>query len=305
MPEENYDIIIIGGGPAGLTSAIYTSRADFETLVVDKGDRLLEKAEAIENYFGFPESISGKEILERGRRQAEKFGTEIVEEEALIVKMENEEYVVETTDKDYRGEGLILAPGIQHQKPSIEGLKDLEGQGISYCVTCDAPFFKNKKVGILGSEDYAAKEALELYEFTEDVYIFTNGEDWEARDEIKKKISEKEIPIIKEKIKKVKGEESLQSLVLENKEEKLDGLFVAVGTSGSINFAKSLGIPVEENTISVNEDLSANLPKLYAAGDCTGGTRQLAIAVGEGAKAALNLIEDLRESEYVDWKKKG
>ncbi len=301
---EKFDVIIIGGGPAGLTAATYTSRAGFETLLLDKQDRMLDKVESIENYFGFPEGISGKELLERGRRQAKKFGTKILNKEALVVRIEEEDYIVETAEKSYQGSGLILSPGIQHQKPSIEGIEKFEGEGVSYCVVCDAPFYKNKKVGLLGSKDYAAKEALELSEYTSDVTIFTDGDDVDFEKSLKEKIEKKEIQVVKEKIDMILGEESFQGLVLGNGEVELDGLFVAVGTSGSVSFAKSLGIPVEGDTIVVNEDLSAGLPRLYAAGDCTGGARQVATAVGEGAEAALNLIKDLRDEEYTDWEVK-
>lgn len=300
MINEN-DVLIVGGGPAGLTSAIYTSRADFRTIVFDKPGGLLKKVESIENYFGFPDGVSGEEILKRGREQAENFGTEILKEEALIVEMDDDGYIVKTADDEHFGEGLILAPGIKHQKPPLEGLENFEGRGVSYCVTCDAPFYRDKKVGLLGSKDYAAKEMLELHDFTEDITLFTNGEELEVREGLKERIDDLDIRIVKDEIEGVKGDGSLSGLILEDDEMELDGLFVAVGTSGSVDFARSLGIPVEGDRILVEDDLSAGLPRLYAAGDCTGGARQLSVAVGEGARAALNLIEDLRGEEYTDW----
>jgi len=286
-----------------LTSAIYTSRADFDTLVLDKPDNLLEKVESIENYFGFPNGISGEKLINLGREQAKNFGAKILKEEALSVKVQDEEYTVETADESYRGKGLILAPGIQHQKTSVEGLEKFEGRGVSYCVTCDAPLYRGKKVGLLGSKDYAGKEVLELSEFTEDVVLFTDGGDLEMRENLKKRIEELGISIKKDEIEHVLGDEKFSGLVLEGEEVELDGLFVAIGTSGSVDFARSLGIPVDGDSIVVKEDLSAGLPRLYAAGDCTGGARQLSVAVGEGATAALNLIEDLRGEKYTDWKK--
>lgn len=301
MIKKSSELVIIGGGPAGLTAAIYSSRAGFDTLVLDKTDGLLEKVEKIENYFGFTDAISGKEILERGRKQAEKFGAEIIKEEALSIKLKNDNYLVETAEEKYRSKGLILAPGIKHETPSVENLKKFEGQGVSYCVTCDAPFFRDKKVGLLGSKDYAAKEALELSEFTENITIFTNGKNLEVSEELEKRIEEKSIPIINSKVRKVTGDDNFRGLALEDEEVSLDGLFIAVGTSGSTDFARSLGIPVEGDTILVEEDLSAGPPRIYAAGDCTGGPRQISIAVGEGAEAALNLVEELRGEKYKDW----
>lgn len=302
--NEKYDVIIIGGGPAGLSSAIYTARADFETLVLDKPGNILEKVDSIENYLGFPDGILGKEILERGREQAKKFGAKIVEEEALIARLEDEDYLVETADKNYLGKGLILAPGVKHEKPSIENLEDFEGQGVSYCVTCDAPFFKDKKVALVGSRDYAAKEALELSEFTENITILTNGKEPKIRESLRKKIDDKNIEINREKVKKIFGDEKLQGIILESGKMNLEGLFIAVGTSGSTDFARSLGVPVEGNSIVVDEDLSTGLPRLYAAGDCIEENRQISIAAGGGAKAALNLIKEMREKGYTDWQKK-
>ncbi|MGM0406267.1 MAG: NAD(P)/FAD-dependent oxidoreductase, partial [Thermoplasmatota archaeon] len=133
--EEKYDVIIIGGGPAGLSAAIYTSRADFDTLILDELDKLIEKVKSIDNYFGFPEGVSGKELLDRGRKQAERFGTDIKNERALLIKIDGENYVVETADKSYITRSLILAPGIQHKKPDLSGVEDFEGKGVSYCVT--------------------------------------------------------------------------------------------------------------------------------------------------------------------------
>lgn len=301
MPED-FDVIIVGGGPAGLTAAIYTARADFGTLVLDKEDKLLNKAESIENYFGFPEGLSGGELLSRGQKQAKKFGAKIINDEVLIIRVEGENYIVETADKSYRGRGLIIAPGIEHQKPSVEGIEDFEGRGVSYCVVCDAPFYEDKKVGLLGSENYAAKEALELSDFAENITIFTDGKDESFNEDLRKRIEDRGISILKKKVKEVFGDEEFEGLILEDGKMELDGLFVAVGTSGSVSFARTLGIPVDGDRIVVNEDLSTGLPRLYAAGDCTGGTRQVATAVGEGSKAALNLVEDLRGEGYKDWR---
>ncbi|MFW6048275.1 MAG: NAD(P)/FAD-dependent oxidoreductase [Candidatus Natronoplasma sp.] len=303
MSEKIYDVVIIGGGPAGLSAAIYTSRAEFNTLVLDEENKLLEKVKRIDNYFGFPEGISGSEILERGRKQAERFGTTILNSIALLIKIDGENYMVETAEETFRTKSLILAPGIQHKKPQLDEIEEYEGKGVSYCVTCDAPLFKGKKVGVLGAEDLALKEALELYEYTQNIKIFTNGRKIEAGEGLKSKIKELQIPVEKSKITGVIDGDTLSGLKLENGKERLDGLMIAEGTSGSLDFAKSLGITVEDNRLVVNKDMFTGIPRVYAAGDCTGGARQIGAAVGEGAKAALNLINELREEgEYYDWK---
>ena len=300
--EEKYDVVVIGGGPAGLSAAIYTSRADFDTLILDEPDKLIEKVKSIDNYFGFPEGVSGKELLDRGRKQAERFGTDIKNDRALIIKIQGENYLIKTADRSYLTKSLILAPGIQHKKPDLSGLEEFEGKGVSYCVTCDAPLFRGKRVGLLGSEDLVAKEALELYEYTQDIEIFTNDRELDVSDSLRSKIQEKEIPINTDKIKRVKGEDRFEGLVFEDDAEEMDGLMIAEGTSGTLDFARTLGIQIEDDRLVVDQDQFTKVPRVYAAGDCTGGARQISAAVGEGAEAAVNLISELRDTEYLDWK---
>ncbi|MFW5946647.1 MAG: NAD(P)/FAD-dependent oxidoreductase [Candidatus Natronoplasma sp.] len=303
MTEQIYDVIIIGGGPAGLSAGIYTARAKLETLILDQPHKLLEKAEKIDNYFGFSEGISGRELLKKGRDQARRFGTDIIEEKALITKIdpEGDGYIVETGEKNFKTKGLIISPGIQHKKPSIEGIKKYEGQGISYCVVCDAPLYKGKKVGLVGSEDLVAKEALELYEFTTDIKIYTNGSELKMPENLFDKLKEKEIPIEERKIEEIVGDEEFQGLKVDDEVHEMDGLMIAEGSSGSLDFARSLGITIKDGVLSVDENMFTGVPRVYAAGDCVGGARQISAAVGEGAKAALGLINDIREEDYKDW----
>lgn len=304
MSEDfDYDVVVIGGGPAGLSAAIYTARAELDTLILDEADKLLEKAESIDNYFGFPDGISGKELLKRGRDQAKRFGTEIIEEKALITKIdpEGEGYIVETADIDFKTDGLIISPGIQHEKPPIEGIKEFEGKGISYCVVCDAPLYKGRKVGLVGSEDLVGKEALELYEYTTDIKIYTNGNELEMPETLFDKLKERKIPIEERKIEEVLGDQEFSGLRVDGEVHEMDGLMIAEGSSGSLDFARSLGITIEDGVLSVDEDMFTGIPRVYAAGDCVGGARQISAAVGEGAKAALGLINELREGSYKDW----
>ncbi len=301
--DDDYDVVVIGGGPAGLSAAIYTARAELDTLILDEPDKLLEKAESIDNYFGFPEGVSGKELLKKGRDQAERFGTDIVEEKALITKIDSagKKYIVETADREFKTKGLVISPGIQHEKPPIEGIKEYEGKGISYCVVCDAPLYKGKKVGLVGSEDLVGKEALELYEYTTDIKIYTNGSELEMPENLFGKLKERDIPVEKGKIEEVIGEEEFSGLRVDGEVQEMDGLMIAEGSSGSLDFARSLGITIEDGVLSVDDDMFTGVPRVYAAGDCVGGARQISAAVGEGAKAALGLINELREGSYKDW----
>lgn len=301
---EEYDIIIIGGGPAGLSAGLYTSRANKRTLILDKpGEGALKKVKVMENYLGFPEGINGEELLELGRRQVKKFGAEILEEEAVAIKPGNQnKYIVETPDKEFICSGVIIATGVKHARPKVKNIKNFEGRGVSYCVTCDGFFFRDAPVGVLGSKDYAAKEAIELLNYTKKVTLFTNGEKLDAKESLQKQLAENSIEIVEEKIEEALGEQALDGLRLENGEVmSIKGLFVAVGTMGAGDFARYLGLNSQGATIVVDENQGTGVPKIYAAGDCTGGNRQVAIAVGEGANAAINLISELRGTKYVDY----
>ncbi|WGI16732.1 NAD(P)/FAD-dependent oxidoreductase [Methanonatronarchaeum sp. AMET-Sl] len=298
---DSFDVLVIGGGPAGLTASIYTSRADLDTVVLDKGENKLSKADVIENYFGFDEPLSGSELLDRGKKQSKRFGTEIMDLEALSISIEGESYVVETVEGSFRGEGLILATGIQQKKPRVENLSDFEGKGVSYCVVCDGPLFRDKKCGVLGSRDYGVKEALKLHEYTENVFLLTDGKEVDADERLVRELDEKGIEVITEEVTRVFGDQLLNGAVVGGEEFDLDGLFIAIGTSGTLDFALELGIDIEDGFIQTEKDLSTGLPRLYAAGDCTGGERQISLAVGEGTEAALNLIKDLKGEIKQDW----
>jgi len=298
-----FDIIIVGGGAAGLSAAIYTSRSGFDTALFDKGDSSLRMADVIENYLGFPEGIDSNELLKRSREQALKNGTNIIEEEVLSVSRKalngsdsgDGVYKAETSSDTFEAEGLIIATGTQHDKPDIEGLEELEGRGVSYCVMCDGPLYKGKKCVVVGSKSYAAKEALELREFTDDVTLITNGKDLDIESNLLTKLDNKEVKIVEKNIDKVEGDKVLEAVYVEGDKIDIDGLFVATGGASSLDFARKLGIGTKDGNIDVGQDMLTDVPRVYAAGDCTGSQNQVAVAVGEGAIASINLMEDLKE----------
>jgi thioredoxin reductase (NADPH) len=301
---EEYDIIVIGGGPAGLSAGLYAARANKRTLILDKpGEGALKKVKLMENYLGFPEGISGEELLELGRRQVKKFGAELLEDEAVAIKPRKDgRYMVETPEKEYVCQGLIIATGVKHARPKVKNLRDYEGRGVSYCVTCDGFFFRDAEVGVLGSMDYAAKEAIELLNYTKKITLFTNGEKLRATESLRRQLEENRIEVVENRIAEALGKQALEGLKLETGEvRKLRGLFIAVGTMGAGDFARYLGLNSRGATIVVDQNQSTGVPRVYAAGDCTGGNRQVAIAVGEGANAAINLISELRGTKYVDY----
>ncbi len=290
-----YDAIIIGKGPAGVSAALYTQRANLETVIIGREGSSLEKAEKIENYYGLEEPVTGEKLLETGLRQAQRLGVQIFDEEvAAIAKLYKENYFkVSTISDEYYSRAVLIAAGQPNKKASIEGLKEFEGRGVSYCTTCDGFFYKEMSVGILGQGAYAVHEATELEAYTKDITLFTNGAELDLTGESADKAGRFKIntrPVLK-----LTGDEYLQDIhFTDGKTQKLDGLFVAYGTASSIDFAKKLGVVAEDNAILVDNNQSTNIEGVFAAGDCTGGFKQIATAVGQGALAGKSIINFVR-----------
>jgi len=290
----NYDVIIIGKGPAGLSASLYTTRGNMQTIIVGK-DSELSKAHVIENYC-FGSKISGQEMIDKGVEQAKSFGAEIVEEEVIGIKRNDEGFVVSTDQNTYKGKAIILATGKSRIKVPITNVDKYEGKGVHYCVTCDGFFYSGSKVGILGYTDYAIHELKELDGITTDIVLYTNGNKLEISEESKKYLEDKNIVIREEPINSIEGGDFLEKIIFKDgSEDKLEGLFVAYGSASSIDFARNLGVLVENNNIIVNRDQETDIEAIFAAGNCTGGFAQVATAVGEGATAGQNIKEYLRK----------
>lgn len=297
-------VAIVGGGPTGLSAAIYTARADKRTLVFDDGGGTTRDVGRMENVYGFPDGVTGPELVNLGQRHATKYGAEIVEEEVVRVEPDGDRYEVTTTEDEYVVEGVILATGATYERPAIANVETFEGQGVSYCVECDAYFYRDRPVAVVGSENYAATEALMLLDYTDDVVLLTNGDELAADDELVDRLDEEGVSVRTDRLDRLEGDDVLEAVITRD-EERLDveGLFVALGTAGGTDIAEMLGVPVEGDDIVTEPDQSTTVDRVYAAGDVTGGHQQIATDVGEGARAAINLLEDLRGADYVDYKK--
>lgn len=286
-----YDVIIIGSGPAGISASLYTARANLKTLIISKGIGTLEKVKKIENYYGLDKALTGEELQEIGIKQAKKLGIEFVEDE--VVKIEYEEHFkVETINNEYRAKAVIIATGTSRKVPRIIGIKEFEGRGVSYCATCDAFFFKGKDVAVLGSKDYAFHEAEELKRVTNSVTMLTNGE----------KVTENrsiDVNVENRKIREFRGDNRIEEIEFEdNTTKKIDGVFVAIGTATSSDLARKIGARIDENqNIIVDQNMQTNVPNLFACGDCTGGVLQIAKAVYEGMIAGMSAIKKIRKEE--------
>ena len=172
-----YDCIIIGKGPAGISAAIYLKRANLNVLVIGKDGGALEKTKKIDNYYGFVNTISGTELLENGLKQAKRLEIEIITDEVIDISLNEELYTIETRNQTFTAKTVILATGTKRENANIPGIEELEGRGISYCAICDAFFYKNKNVAVLGNGDYALKEATTLSSVANKVTILTNGKE--------------------------------------------------------------------------------------------------------------------------------
>jgi thioredoxin reductase (NADPH) len=297
-------VAIIGGGPTGLSAAIYTSRADRRTLVFDDGGGTTRGVDTMENVYGFPDGVTGPELVEVGREHARKYGARIVEEEVVRVAADGDQYRVETAVDKYTFDGIILATGASYERPAIANVEPFEGQGVSYCVECDAYFYRDRPVAVIGTDNYAATEALMLLDYTDDVRLLTNGSPLEANDDLQTRLDEAGIPVIDDRLDQLTGDEVLRAAVTrDGREISIDGLFIALGTAGGTDLAEMLGVPVENDSIVTEPDQSTPVDRVYAAGDVTGGHQQIATSVGEGARAAINLLEDLRGADYIDYQK--
>ena len=289
-----YDVIIIGKGPAGISASLYTSRGKLNTLVIG-GKSYLSKSHKIDNYYGFSGGISGTELFMAGQDQAKKLGVRIIDDMVVAIDYETSMFKVKTGEEVYESKSVLLATGQTLNKVKIQNAQELEGKGVHYCVTCDGFFYNGLKVGILGFTDYAVYEALELYNFSTDVTIYTNGKEIEVTDANNVKLVEKNIKINKNEILKLVGENSLQGIIFKDgSEEKIDGIFVAYGSASSADFARKMGVLMNKDSIIIDKENKTNLHALFAAGDCTEGIKQISVAVGQGAIAGQKIVEYIR-----------
>lgn len=296
-----YELIIIGGGGAGLTAGLYAARAKVDTILL-AGPILggqLTLTDNIENYPGFPEPIGGIELTERIEKQAKKFGLKITNETAKNLKIAPIGTTVETENNEYKTKSIIIASGSTHRLLNVPGEKELSGKGVSYCATCDGPLFKNTDLIVAGGGDSALEEALFLTKFAKTVTIVHRRDKLRAIEFLKEKAKQNQKISYKwnSVVVKIKGNNKVESVILENvitkqKEEiKIDGIFVAIGLIPNTDFCKDCLKLDENNQIITDENLKTNVDGIFAAGDVRKGSyRQIATAVGDGC-FAFSMVE--------------
>lgn len=284
-----YDIIIIGAGPAGISASLYAVRANKKVLVLYDDKSSLEKTDKIENYYGFENGISGKDLYKAGIKQAENIGAYVKKEEVIKIEMISENdynFLVNTSNNRYKSKVVILSTGNKKNKPKITGIDKFEGKGISYCAICDGFFYRNKDVAVIGSGNYAISETNDLINIAKNITIFTDGE--EAPN-----FRADNVKIETRGIKEIIGNDKIEKVELtDGTDIKVDGIFIAYGVASSTDFARKLGALVKNDRIIVNNKMETNIKNLYACGDCTGGLFQVSKAVYEGTIAGLSAIRN-------------
>jgi len=284
-----YDAIIVGGGPAGLSAALYLLRAGYSVLIFFKDGGALEKADRVDNYFGFSQPVSGMELVRNGRASAARLGGELLESEVTRIEYDGS-FLVTATAGAFRGKTLLVATGKSRNKPKISGIEEFTGRGVSFCAVCDGFFYRGKRVGVLGSGEYAAAELSHLAHFAGELTLFLNGQTLTFS-------PSENVRVVPDQIVRIDGEDRLSGLTSsEGTSYPLDGLFIAEGTAGAASFGATLGLMMNGQDIAVSAEGETNLPGLFAAGDCTGGLLQISKAVGEGALCATAMIRRLRKN---------
>ena len=282
-------LIIIGNGPAGASAALYALRGNIDTTVISKGYGALEKAHAIENYYGLATLLPGKELHDLGVSQVRKLGADIVSKEVVGISFDGK-FKVLTADEEFSADALIIATGTSRKVPRIKGIADFEGLGVSYCAVCDGFFHRGKDVAVLGSGKYALHEAQALLPIAGSVTVLTDGTSPEVE-------FPSEIKVDERKISHLDGSPMALSTVVfdDSSSMTISGLFIAQGSASSTDLARKVGIATDSNKIVVDENMATNIPGIFACGDCTGGLLQVSKAVYDGATAGNSVVKYLRE----------
>ncbi len=305
MTEKNYDLVIIGAGPAGMTAGMYGVRSGLETLVVEKGisGGLSTEAPEIENYPGF-KKVSGMELGEKMKEHVSEYVEikELEKVERIILKDNGKRAEVFTEKGSYATKSVVISTGTRHRKSGAKGEDEFLGRGVSYCATCDGFFFKGKSVIVVGGGDSAVREALHLQKIGCGVTVIHRRDKLRAEQYLQRKLGEAGVSVIWDSVvKAIKGDNMVRSVVTYNKKTEVEaelavnGVFMSIGEEPNNELAVQIGVALDKNGyIITDKSQRTNIERVYAAGDITGGIRQVVVACAEGATAALSAYDDLQ-----------
>lgn len=306
---EEWELIIIGAGPAGLTAGIYAGRRELKTLILEEkiSGGTAADSPLIENYPGF-RSISGRDLMNKMLEHCKSFGIQINELESVTeLNLKNQWKLVKTTRDVYGAKAVIIATGSHYRELGVPGEKEFRGRGVSYCATCDGPFFKDKRVIVVGGGNTAAVSALFLADIASEVRLVHRREQLRAEEAIFRELQRKGVKFFWNSIvKEIKGENLVKSVTLYNQktgetlEVETDGVFINIGEEPNSQIAKAAGIQVDERGyIIVDSRQRTNIPGVYAAGDVTNcPIKQIGVAVGQGIIAAEEAYGYIRRPYY-------
>jgi thioredoxin reductase (NADPH) len=303
--KEIHEVIIIGAGPAALSAAIYTTREDIETLILEKGlvGGLAAITETIENYPGFPKGVGGLELAKNLQAQAERFGAKIELGEVTSLRIDDDQKIVTTYMGEKKAKVVLVATGNDYRHIGVKGEEEYMNRGVHYCATCDGPLYKGKKMVVVGGGNSAAQESLFLAKLAESVDILIRKDKWKASEILIKEVENNpKITVhFNTEIQSIEGEQLVNKIkVVNNKTNKesqikTEAVFVFVGLVPNTQFLAGSGVELDERGfVKTNGKLETNIKGIFCAGDVrSGATEQIASAVGEGANAALAIREYL------------
>lgn len=304
---EEYDTVIIGGGAGGLTAGIYCARSGLRAIILDAGSSLAATSPWIENYPGFI-GIEGSKLIEEMRKHAKEYLPVNLYEAVDLIEKKDGGFAVKTAKDTYKARSIIFATGAQHRQLGIPGEKEFHGKGVSSCATCDGFFFKGKKVVVVGGGNNAATEVIYLHNLGIEVVIIHRRGELRAEKALQEAIRDNGIQVIYNTVvEEIVGENMVTGIKMRNivdgkvSEMPADGVFVSIGEIPNSGLAKSLGVETDEGgSIITDKAQRTNIARIYAAGDVTGGFRQVITACSEGAICANSAHEDLMRPYWVE-----
>ncbi len=297
---KEYDVVIVGAGPAGLTAGIYTASLALKTLILEgTAPSRLAQVKEIRNYPGFPEGISGPQLLKRFKQQAVEAGAEIKKGDVIALELASPIKYIATKHEAYTAKAVILAVGIKRRKLKIQGEDKLLGLGVSYCAVCDGPLYKGRTVAVIGEGEETVQDALLLSTIAAKTYLIPLKP---PTQQDLQKLAENNIEVLQAAtIKRIEGENHVEAIVAAiNQQEvkiKVDGVFIVTPEIPTAQLLAKTGLNIDERgCVKVNRRQETNLPGVYAAGDCTCGGMQVATAVGEAAQAAITAATHIKQA---------